>query len=90
MVSDKKSEMSFEEGMKKLEDIVRQLEEGAGSLENSLKLFEEGVKITKFCNEKLDEAEKKLEVLMKKGKKVVREEVREEEFFDSTSGEESE
>ncbi len=90
MGADKKSTLSFEDAMKKLEGIVRKLEEGNDSLEKSLDLFEEGVKLTRYCNEKLDEAEKKLEVLMKRGEKVVREVIDEEEFFESGRGEETE
>ncbi|NIO16009.1 MAG: exodeoxyribonuclease VII small subunit [Deltaproteobacteria bacterium] len=90
MGADKKSTLSFEDAMKKLEGIVRKLEEGNDSLEKSLDLFEEGVKLTRYCNEKLDEAEKKLEVLMKRGEKVVREDIDEEEFFESGRGEETE
>jgi exodeoxyribonuclease VII small subunit len=78
-----KNKLSFEEAMKKLEGIVRKLEDGSHSLEKSLELFEEGVKLTRYCNEKLDEAEKKIEVLMKKGDRVEREEMEEEEFFES-------
>lgn len=90
MGADKKSTLSFEDAMKKLEGIVRKLEEGNDSLEKSLDLFEEGVKLTRYCNEKLDEAEKKLEVLMKRGEKLVREDIDEEEFFKSGRGEETE
>lgn len=79
----KETKLSFEDALKKLEGIVRQLEDGSDSLEKSLHLFEEGVKLTRFCNEKLDEAEKKLEVLVKKGSQVVREEIDEEDFFES-------
>ncbi len=55
----------FEEALKRLEKIVSRLEEGDISLEESLKLFEEGIRLSRFCNQKLDEAEKKVEILMK-------------------------
>ena len=55
----------FENALKKLEDVVRRLEEGDLSLEDSLKAFEEGVKHAAFCTSKLDEAEKKVELLLK-------------------------
>lgn len=55
----------FENSLKKLEDVVRRLEEGDLSLEESLKAFEEGVKHAAFCTSKLDEAEKKVELLLK-------------------------
>ena len=55
----------FETALKKLEDIVRRLEGGSLSLDDSLKAFEEGVKHAAFCAKKLDEAERKVEVLLK-------------------------
>ena len=55
----------FEDAMNKLEKIVGKLEEGDVSLEESLKLFEEGVRLSRFCNQKLDEAEKRVEILLK-------------------------
>ena len=56
----------FETSLKKLEEIVRRLEGGALSLDDSLKAFEEGVKHAAFCSRKLDEAERKVEVLLKR------------------------
>ncbi len=55
----------FEDALDKLEKIVSQLEEGNISLEESLKLFEEGIRLSRFCNQKLDEAEKRVEILLK-------------------------
>ena len=55
----------FENAITRLETIVKELEKGELSLEEALKLFEEGMKITRFCNAKLDEAEQKVEILMK-------------------------
>lgn len=55
---------SFEEQITKLEDIVSKLEKGDISLDDSLALFEEGVKLTKACREKLDNAEKKVKILV--------------------------
>ena len=55
----------FEDSLNKLEKIVSQLEEGDISLEESLKLFEEGIRLSRFCNQKLDEAEKRVEILLK-------------------------
>ncbi len=55
----------FETMMKKFEDAVRKLEGGELSLEESLKVFEEGVRCAGFCVKKLDEAEKKVELLLK-------------------------
>ena len=56
----------FESSLKKLEEIVRRLEGGSLSLEDSLKAFEEGVKHSSFCAQKLDEAEHRVEVLLKR------------------------
>ena len=55
----------FEDALNKLEKIVSKLEEGDIPLEESLKLFEEGIRLSQFCNQKLDEAEKKVEILLK-------------------------
>lgn len=55
----------FEDALNKLEKIVSKLEEGDIPLEESLKLFEEGIRLSRFCNQKLDEAEKKVEILSK-------------------------
>jgi exodeoxyribonuclease VII small subunit len=55
----------FESALKSLEDIVARLEGGDLTLDEALKLFEEGVKVSRFCNSKLEEAERKVEVLVK-------------------------
>ncbi|UCE83544.1 MAG: exodeoxyribonuclease VII small subunit [Deltaproteobacteria bacterium] len=55
----------FEEALQKLEAIVAQMEEGDLSLEETLKAFEEGVRLAKFCTTKLDEAERKVEKLIR-------------------------
>ncbi len=58
---------TFEVSLKELEKIVRRLEEGDLSLEESLKLFEEGVKLSRECQERLNQAERRIEVLLKDG-----------------------
>ncbi|MFQ5825071.1 MAG: exodeoxyribonuclease VII small subunit [bacterium] len=58
---------TFESAMKRLEEIVSELEKGTLPLEKSLKYFEEGVELTKFCASKLNEAEKKIKLLVKEG-----------------------
>ena len=58
-------EKKFEEAMQRLEEIVQSLDNGDLPLEESLKIFEEGMKIVGFCNSKLDEAEKKVSLLIK-------------------------
>jgi exodeoxyribonuclease VII small subunit len=55
----------FEEALQKLEAIVTQMEEGDLPLEETLKAFEDGVKLARFCANKLDEAERKVEKLMR-------------------------
>ncbi len=55
----------FENALARLESIVGELEKGELALEEALKLFEEGVNISRFCSGKLDEAERKVEVLLK-------------------------
>ncbi len=55
----------FETALKKLEDVVKKLEGGELSLEDSLKTFEEGVKHSAFCSKKLNEAERRVELLIK-------------------------
>ena len=54
---------TFEESMTELEGIVSQLEIGEITLDDSLKLFEQGIKLTKNCRKKLDDAEKKVKIL---------------------------
>ncbi len=56
---------TFEASLKELESIVKQLEEGDMPLEESLKLFEAGVRLSRDCRERLTNAERRIEVLMK-------------------------
>ncbi len=53
----------FEDALKKLEGIVKELEDGELSLEKSLARYEQGVRLARFCNSKLEEAEKRVEML---------------------------
>ncbi len=55
----------FETSLAKLEDVVNRLESGDLTLDEALKAFEEGVKHAAICNKKLNEAEKKIEMLLK-------------------------
>jgi exodeoxyribonuclease VII small subunit len=59
------AEQKFEDALQKLETIVKKLEDGNLSLEESIKAFEEGMRLSRFCAKKLDEAEKKVEILLK-------------------------
>ncbi len=62
----------FEDALSKLEKIVSKLEDGEIPLEDSLKLFEEGIRLSRLCNQKLEEAEKRVEILMKGKNGVIR------------------
>ena len=56
---------TFEASLNELERIVKQLEDGDLALEESLKLFEDGVRLSRECRERLANAERRIEVLMK-------------------------
>lgn len=59
-------EINFEEAMNNLEKIANDLEKGDLNLEESLKKFEEGMKLSKKCNEIIENAEKKITILLQK------------------------
>ncbi|MGI6147797.1 MAG: exodeoxyribonuclease VII small subunit [Limnochordia bacterium] len=65
-------ELNFETALAKLEQIVRELEAGELSLEESLKLFESGVSLARLCSKKLDEAEGKIQILLSEDGQAVR------------------
>jgi exodeoxyribonuclease VII small subunit len=56
---------NFEAALKRLEEIVRKLEGGELPLDNALELFQEGIQLSRFCNAKLEEAERRVEILLK-------------------------
>ena len=56
--------VSFEQAMDRLEEIVRQLEQGDAPLEEALSLFEEGTRLVKKCSTQLDKAEQKVQKLL--------------------------
>lgn len=58
---------SFEQSIKRLEQIAQLLENGETPIEESLKLFEEGAALLKTCNKTLEEAEKKVSLLVGRG-----------------------
>ncbi|MGH9901278.1 MAG: exodeoxyribonuclease VII small subunit [Pyrinomonadaceae bacterium] len=60
-------EQNFETSLASLERIVRELERGDLPLEKSLELFEQGVKLSRECQERLNEAERRIEVLLRDG-----------------------
>lgn len=61
-------EMSFEEAFAELEDVVRRLEAGGLSLEESLALYERGQALAAYCNRQLDQAELKVSQLAPDGR----------------------
>lgn len=66
-------ELNFEENMDKLEKIVQELEKGDLNLDDSIKKFEEGMKISKECNKYLEDAEKKITVLIENKNEITEE-----------------
>lgn len=63
-MSKEEKEETFEESMEKLENIANELEKNDLSLDESIKKFEEGMKISKHCKEIIDNAEKKITILV--------------------------
>lgn len=58
-------EQKFEEALDKLEQIVADLESGSLGLDEAIKKYEDGMKLANFCNNKLNETKKKIEILVK-------------------------
>jgi exodeoxyribonuclease VII small subunit len=54
----------FEKSFQKLEKIVQRLESEELPIDESLELFEEGIRLSRFCNQKLEEVEKKIELIL--------------------------
>jgi len=65
MARKEQNEKKFETALENLEQVVEQLESGDLALEDSLAAFEKGVGLVKFCNQKLNDVEKKVELLIK-------------------------
>ena len=59
------SEIKFEKAMTRLENIIEELERGDLDIDKSLEIFEEGIKMSRLCSKKLNEAEAKIEKLSK-------------------------
>ena len=68
-----KKELSFEEAIQKLEEIVNALESGDFALEESLKLYKEGVKLVNLCNNKITNVEKSVKILLNSNGELVEE-----------------
>ena len=60
-------EKTFEQSLAELEDIVAKLESGDLPLEESLAIFEKGIKLSRECRERLTNAERRIEILMREG-----------------------
>jgi exodeoxyribonuclease VII small subunit len=65
------SKEKFEEALEKLEEIVRRMEAGEMTLEESLKAFEEGIKLSRLCTKKLDEADRRVDLLLRQEGEIV-------------------
>jgi len=63
-------EKTFEEAVVELEKLVQTLEDGECSLDESMKMFEEGMKLSKYCNDKLQNAEKRIVELVNENGKI--------------------
>ncbi len=68
-----KNERSYEESIVELEDIVRKLERGELLLEESIDCFQKGVELSKFCSDRLDEAERRITLLVENEKGELKE-----------------
>ncbi|CAH1210284.1 Exodeoxyribonuclease 7 small subunit [Paenibacillus plantiphilus] len=64
MTSEEGQPLSFEEAMERLEDIVSRLESGDVPLETAIELFQEGMRLSQLCGTKLEQVERKIEVLI--------------------------
>ena len=69
----KEGELTFEQAMERLESIVAAMERGDQGLDRMIVEFEEGTALVKFCTQKLNEIERRIEILVKKGGETVAE-----------------
>ena len=70
MPEETKPVASFEAGLQELELIVKELESGDLPLERALELFEKGMRLSETCRKQLEEAETRIEILVRKGDKI--------------------
>jgi exodeoxyribonuclease VII small subunit len=73
MKSGMEKNLPFEKALERLETIVEEMEAGNMSLEKMMKHFEEGMELVAYCSKKLNEVEKKIEILLKKGEEITTE-----------------
>lgn len=78
-MSTKKKYKDYESALERLEEITEILESGENSLEDSIKLYTEGLEIAKFCNSKLNEAEKKIKIITEENSNFTEEEFEDDE-----------
>ena len=69
-MAEKKANLDFEKAMEQLEEIAKELEQGDLSLDESVNKFEVGMKLSKQCNELLENAEKRIMVLLNDGNTI--------------------
>ena len=72
-MSAKGKEPTFEEALAALESVVSKLESGETKLEDAIRLFEEGMRLSGICQKRLDEADRKIEILLRKPEGIARE-----------------
>jgi exodeoxyribonuclease VII small subunit len=70
MPGEEKPAASFESGLKELEAIVKEMESSELPLERAIELFEKGMRLSETCRKQLEEAETRIEILVRKGDKV--------------------
>jgi len=70
LMPDSNSPPPFEAGLLELEQIVKEMESGELPLERALELFEKGMKVSEDCRKQLEEAETRVEILLRKGDKI--------------------
>ncbi|MEB3101436.1 exodeoxyribonuclease VII small subunit [Ferviditalea candida] len=69
---EEKNNLSFEEAIEQLEQIVSRLEAGDVPLEQAIEWFQEGMRLSQFCSRKLDQFEKKIEILLEEDGELVK------------------
>ncbi|NLH95842.1 MAG: exodeoxyribonuclease VII small subunit [Clostridiaceae bacterium] len=69
------TELTFEQAIAELEEIVKKLEKGELTLDESISCFRRGVELTKYCSKKLDEAERSITMLIEGENGVVEKEL---------------
>jgi exodeoxyribonuclease VII small subunit len=75
MSEDNAVNASFEQAIAELEEIVKKLEKGELTLEDSINCFQRGVELTKYCSKKLDEAERSITMLIESEKGIIEKEM---------------